>query len=433
MGRLATLVSLGVSDALPDRLARHVRIANVLSMIAFALVLTGMPLDALGGGLNVVLLDLIGLCGFVSCLVLNARGRHTAARVLLALFGNSTMFGGVLQTGTVPEFRVVFVPLVILPFLLFAVSERGWLVVFAVIPVVEYFVTRAVAHDAPSGIATDVFLLYGPILAFTMTIAGAFVFAYVQQGADDKLRQAQARAAEGSRLVALGEMSSGIAHEIRNPLAAIHLAASQIAAHPDQPALIAPLAERIQRIVMRASRIIDALRSFARDASGDPFVATPVERILSDSLELCAKRFGDHGIELVVGEVSPAVVVECRSVQLAQVLVNLLGNAFDAVSSIERERWVRVDTRIDGAHLELAVSDSGPGIPAGSHLRIFEPFYTTKAPDRGTGIGLSLSRDLVAAHRGTLELDAAAPHTRFVIRLPLVQARAPRAPSSLPA
>ena len=313
MGRLPTLVSLGVTEALPERLSRNARTANALALIGFVLVSTGLPLDALdalGGGLGLVLLDLVGLGAFVSCLVLNACGRHAAARVVLSVVSNTMMFGGVIQTSTVPEFRVMFVPLVILPFLLFSVAERGWLILFVVIPVV--------VPPAPPGIATDVFLLYRPILAFTMTIAGAYVVAYVQQGADDKLRQAQARAAEGSRLVALGAMASGIAHEIRNRLAAIHLAATQIVAHPDQPALVEPLAERIQRIVMRASRIIDALRSFARDASGTRSWPSPVERVIADSLELCAERFGDHGIALIVGEVSPALVVECRSVQLAQ-------------------------------------------------------------------------------------------------------------------
>src|SRR3990167_1734097 len=223
MWRLRWLLSLGVTEALPDRLSRHVKTTNALAVIGFGLMLIGIPLDAIGGGPLVVLYDVVGLVAFAGCFVPNARGHYTASRVVLALFGNLVNFGGILQTGNVPEFRVVFVPLVLLPFLLFSVVERGWLSLFAVVPIVEYFVIQRAGRDAPPGIATDVFLIYGPLLAFIMTIAGAYVFAYVQQGADEKLLQAQARAAEGSRLVALGEMSSGIAHEIRNPLAPLHL------------------------------------------------------------------------------------------------------------------------------------------------------------------------------------------------------------------
>ena len=144
MGRLRWPVSLCMADALPDRPSRSVRIANALALIGFVLVFTGLQLDALDlVGLGVVLVDLVGLGAFVSCLVLNARGRHTAARVVRSMVSNTVMFGGVIQTGPMPEFRVVFVPLVILPFLLFSVAERGWLILFVVIPVVESFVTQA--------------------------------------------------------------------------------------------------------------------------------------------------------------------------------------------------------------------------------------------------------------------------------------------------
>ncbi len=287
-------------------------------------------------------------------------------------------------------------------------------------PIAAYFGIGAIERPPEPGVATSIYLFYAPVLAFTMLIAGAYVLAYVERDADDKLQKARARAAEGARLVALGEMSSGIAHEIRNPLAAIHLAATQIATHPDDPTQVAQLGERIQRIVMRASRIIDALRSFARDASADPFVPTRVDQILADTLELCGKRFADHGVELTVDVVPPELVVECRSVMLAQVLVNLLGNAYDAVAA-SAERWVRLAVHADQERVEIAVTDSGPGIPAGAHVRIFEPFFTTKPPERGTGLGLSLSRDLVESHHGTLELDTRSPHTRFVIRIPLTQ------------
>ena len=147
---------------------------------------------------------------------------------------------------------------------------------------------------------------------------------------------------------------------------------------------------------------------------------TAVERIINDTLELCGKRFSDHGIALTVGPVSPEIVLECRPVQLSQVLVNLLGNAWDAVASSDAsaERWVRIDVRADGDQVELAVTDSGPGVPTDAHARIFEPFFTTKEPERGTGLGLSLSRSFVEAHRGKLYLDTKSRHTRFVVQLP---------------
>jgi C4-dicarboxylate-specific signal transduction histidine kinase len=249
------------------------------------------------------------------------------------------------------------------------------------------------------------------------------VFAYVQRSGEEKLTQAQARAAQGARLAALGEMSSGIAHEIRNPLAAIHIAATQIVELSKQPAQVAELGDRIQRVVMRVSRIIEGLRSFSRDASGDPFVTAHVDRIVTDTLELCSKRLTENRIELTVPHVSPTLVVQCRPVQISQVLMNLLGNAYDAMSQVE-ERWIRLEVRSDDTWLEIAVSNNGPAIPKELQSRIFEPFFTTKEVDRGTGLGLSLSRGIIEAHRGTLELDTRSQNTRFTIRIPLVQADA---------
>jgi len=419
---LDRLLSLGQSDAIADRLARQVRVTNALALLGLVLSATGVPLDVVGAPLRVVVNDLVTMVAFVSCWMLNARGHRTAARVLLLVAGNWTLFVGVVEVGAVAELRTVFLPLVLVPFLVFSTSERGWLTLFVAIPVACYFVSGTMEVAAPS-LAMHVYLVYAPVLAFTTIVACSVVFANLERRADDKVQRARARAAQGARFVALGEMASGIAHEIRNPLAAIHLAATEIARRPDNPTQVAQLGERIQRIVMRASGIMDALRSFARDASGDPFAPAQVERIIGDAVDLCGKRFADHGIAFTVGTVPPGLVVECRSLQLSQVLVNLLGNAADAVASAA-ERWVRIEVHVAQDRLELAVTDSGPGIPAAVRHRLFEPFFTTKAPDRGTGIGLSLSRSLVEAHHGTLELDPESPHTRFVIRIPMTQPHA---------
>ncbi len=416
---LDRVLSLGQSDAIQDGLSRHVRVTNALALIGVVLAVLSSPLDAFGSSFETFLIDLLGAAVFASCWILNARGHRNAARIVLLLAANSVMLAGVLELGAAAEPRAVFFPLVLMPFLVFSVSERGWLTVFIALPVVAYFVTGRIEHPP---IAVAIYAIYAPLLAFTMIITGSVVFGNIEQDAAQRLAHARACAAHSAQLAALGEMSSGIAHEIRNPLAAIHLAATEIAVHPADPTQVAQLGERIQRIVMRASRIIDSLRSFSRDASGDPFVMASVERVIADTLELCGKRLIEQGVVLTVSPVPPDLVVECRPVQVSQVLMNLLGNAYDAVS-LATDRWVRIDVHTDRSRLELAVTDSGPGIPQEARPRIFEPFFTTKGPDRGTGLGLSLSHGLIDAHNGTLDLDTESPHTRFVIRIPLTQPR----------
>jgi signal transduction histidine kinase len=417
--RLQRLLSLGHAPTLPDRLGRHVRVTNALALIGALLTSTGIPMDVIGAPPTLALVDVVCLLLFASCLYLNARGRRTAARLVLLTAANAVIIGDLVYLGGDAELRTLCFPLVLLPFLLFSVAELATFVVFLVIPMVAYFSTAHIDINDP-GIAHQVDLVYSPILSFVMIIAGTYVFGAVDRNADNQLLHARARAANSARLAALGEMSGGIAHEVRNPLAAIHLAATQIVERPQETAQVVQLAERISRIVKRASKIIETLRAFARDGTSDPFTRVPVQRILADTLELCGKRVAEHGVELSVASISDELIVECRALQLSQVLMNLIVNAYDAVDGLP-ERWVRVDARTFEDHVEIAVTDSGAGINAAIRPRIFEPFFTTKPVDRGTGLGLSLSRGLMEAHRGTLSLDTTSPNTRFVMRLPVAE------------
>src|SRR5512143_2635881 len=153
-----------------------------------------------------------------------------------------------------------------MPFVVFSIAERGWLVAFIAIPIVSYFATGQL-EVPPPGFALDVDMIYAPVLSFVLIVTGTYVFASIDRDADAKVLYARARAANSARLAALGEMSGGVAHEIRNPLAAILLAASQISEHADDASQVGQLADRIQRVVLRASKIIETLRTVARDAS----------------------------------------------------------------------------------------------------------------------------------------------------------------------
>jgi signal transduction histidine kinase len=415
------VLSLGQSDAIPHRLSRHIRVTNALALFGVALNAIGIPLDVVSAPASIVVMDLIAISMFLTCWWLNARGAHLAARLMLMAATHGLMFGGIYQLGGEAELRSVYFPLAMLPFLVFSsTSDRKWIALLLAASVFEYFVLAYVPGVDHLEHSRVVYRIYAPALAFTMLIAGTYMFSVIDERAQDKLLQARARAAQTARLVALGEVSSGIAHEVRNPLAAIHLAATQIAERPDDTAQVTQLGERIQRIVMRASRTIEAMRAFSRDAGADPFLSTPLDRVIGDAFELCGKHLAERAVELQQPAVPPELTVECRSVQLTQVLVNLINNAYDAVSTAS-ERWVRVEVTSTANTVEIAVVDSGAGIPGNVRQRLFEPFFTTKPADRGTGLGLSLSREIAEAHHGSLRLDAQAPHTRFVMTLPRTQ------------
>jgi C4-dicarboxylate-specific signal transduction histidine kinase len=111
-----------------------------------------------------------------------------------------------------------------------------------------------------------------------------------------------------------------------------------------------------------------------------------------------------------------------RPVQLSQVFLNLLNNAFDAIEGAPSP-WIRVELYSEDDFIEVSVTDSGPGVAKEIRSRIMEPFFTTKPLGKGTGLGLSVSAGIMKAHHGSLFLDETSPNTRFVVRMPRRQGR----------
>ena len=239
--------------------------------------------------------------------------------------------------------------------------------------------------------------------------------------AEQALEESRERALDSAKMAALGLMSGSIAHEVNNPLSAVLLRAQQLRQHAAAGTLdadaTASTAEQIERTVGRIRRVIDALRTFARQSDQDPLVPADLAAIVSEAVALSAERCAMERIEIRVDPLPPDGLVDCREGQVSQILVNLLNNACEAVEH-EAERWVAISVEIGATVARVSVTDSGPGIPEEIRPRIMEPFFTTKPFGKGTGLGLSVSRGLAEAHGGQLALDADSPHTRFVLTLP---------------
>jgi C4-dicarboxylate-specific signal transduction histidine kinase len=249
-----------------------------------------------------------------------------------------------------------------------------------------------------------------------------------QKRVNDLLTSQQSKMASSARLSALGEMAGGIAHEINNPLAIINLRTHQLtqltAKDKLNPNDVVNIAEAIEATTMRISKIIKALQIVARESESDPFETTPVIEIVSDAVELCNQRMKKHGIQLIVDPIPPKLMIECRCVQVSQVLINLLNNAFDAIVELP-SKWVRISAReVDNSgrqSVEISVADSGNAIRVDLALKIFQPFFTTKGPGKGTGLGLSISKGMIESQDGNIFLDTDHATTRFVIVLPKEQ------------
>ena len=246
-----------------------------------------------------------------------------------------------------------------------------------------------------------------------------------QKEAEAKLDEQRAQLIQSAKMASLGEMAAGIAHEINNPLAVIKgnadLITFRVKGNKFTLEQLTEYSQLISRTSKRIATIINGLRTFARETDdGHLQERSSVAEILDETLSFCRQRFKNRGIDLKVLPVGKDLILECRPVQISQVLLNLLNNAFDAVRE-EENSWVEIRAIDEGETIRITVTDSGRGIPAEVANRIMLPFFSTKGPGKGTGLGLSISRGIIDAHHGTLELDRGCPNTRFVVRLPKYQ------------
>ncbi len=224
-----------------------------------------------------------------------------------------------------------------------------------------------------------------------------------------------------SKMSALGEMAGGVAHEINNPLAIIKSISGQlqevVGDDRTDKSLIREMAQQIEATTDRIAKIVQGLRSFSRDGSKDPFRKVDVTTLFEETLSFCNERFKSHGILIRIDPFDETLSFDGRATEISQVLLNLLNNAHDAISSL-KERWVRISAVDKSDWLEIQVTDSGQGVPSDFQTKIFQPFFTTKEIGKGTGMGLSISRGIVQGHGGELRLDSTCSNTRFVIHLP---------------
>lgn len=236
-----------------------------------------------------------------------------------------------------------------------------------------------------------------------------------------QLDSQRSKAEYSARLATLGEMAGGVAHEINNPLAVIignceHI--TRLIAEPEvDHNKIAERAESIAKTAFRIAKIISGLRAFARQADQDPIVDSSLRQLIDDTFELCREKFYHHNVKLDISAV-PDIKVPMRAVQISQVLINLLTNAFDAVQFAEEKR-VSMQFRIQNESLYISVSDSGAGVSEEIRNRIFDPFFTHKTQGHGTGLGLSISRGIILDHKGEIYLVTSTAMTTFEVRLPL--------------
>jgi C4-dicarboxylate-specific signal transduction histidine kinase len=237
---------------------------------------------------------------------------------------------------------------------------------------------------------------------------------------EQELEISREQTAQASRIASLATMAGGVAHEINNPLAIIStkvellLGKAQDSRISDQEfrAQSAASIQKIDQHSQRIARIIKGLRAFSRDPNAEPFEVSLVSRIVADALELTQASLENLGIKVNISPIPDDLAITCRQVGICQSLVNLMINSRDAIRVLP-EKWIELQVIDQGEEVLFKVRDSGHGIPDEIQSRMFDPFFTSKPVNEGTGLGLSVVSGIISAHGGKLQYTDESGHTEF--------------------
>ena len=235
---------------------------------------------------------------------------------------------------------------------------------------------------------------------------------------------------QASKMVTLGEMAGGVAHEINNPLMVVsgfsNRLKRKIENSNDLSEIKSSLLEGLLRIKQasdRMGKIVNSLRVFSRDASLDDFESVTALSLVEDAISFVGERYKTKDISIEVDEDSLQDLVSCREIQLCQVVLNLLNNAHDALVEFETsEGKIKVSGKVESNYFWLMVEDNGAGVSDELIDKIMNPFFTTKEVGKGTGLGLSISKSIMADHGGDLLYLNDYPGGCFVMKIPLASA-----------
>ena len=234
-------------------------------------------------------------------------------------------------------------------------------------------------------------------------------------------KQAQFELEEAKRLSVVGEFAAGIAHEINNPLAIIH-AQSQllelqlmklVKLNEQEFQVFSSITKKIKETTLYTSELIRNLKTFSSEANFDCIELVPLLDMIGATKKIVSKRCESENIEIIV-DVDRELSVMCNQVALSQVFMNLVTNSIDAIFNM-KEKWIKIESNITEEILQILITDSGKGISDEISGKILQPFFTTKEPGSGTGLGLVICAKSISKMGGKFYYNRKSINTQFII------------------
>ncbi|HLH00268.1 MAG TPA: ATP-binding protein [Bryobacteraceae bacterium] len=223
---------------------------------------------------------------------------------------------------------------------------------------------------------------------------------------------------QADKLSSIGLLAAGVAHEVNTPLAVISTYAQMLAKQISGDEQKSKLLDKIAKQTFRASEIVNSLLNFSR-TSTTAHADVDLNRVIQDTLGLIEHQLQKSSIEVKLALDEAAITVRGNSGKLQQVFLNLFLNARDAMES---GGTLKVTSRCEEGFARIEVADSGQGISPENLARIYDPFFTTKAARKGTGLGLAVTYGIVREHGGNIKVDSRlGAGSRFQVELPLAR------------
>lgn len=235
-----------------------------------------------------------------------------------------------------------------------------------------------------------------------------------------ELKKLEQKLTHSERLASVGRLAAGVAHEIGNPVTGIACLAQNLKYEDENPETL-ETADQILSQTDRISRIVQSLVSFSRagDLEGSGFYPIPLHKCAEEAIHLLSLQ-KDHTEVVYTNKINPELIINGDEQKLIQVFINLLSNARDASHPLDE---IEVEAAQIERFIEIWVTDRGEGIKKEDQEKVLEPFFTTKDPGKGTGLGLAMVYSIVQEHGGSIEIESPVYEstqsgTRFIIRIP---------------
>ncbi len=256
----------------------------------------------------------------------------------------------------------------------------------------------------------------GEVLGFVVVVNDVTEIKNVQEFNEEQ----HSRIYEAAKLSVVGSIASAVSHQISGPLEALNAKIDQMQARIDKleeqnRKLFREDLLKIQNSSYHISNVVKGLRSISRNPFEESFIEHNLSLVIEDALSFCKERFQEKGIEILL-EDPKDLRVKCKPTQISQVILNLLNNSCDAIEKLD-SKWIKINVVEEANCIQIAVTDSGPGLAHEVVSQMMSPFFSTKKGTKVSGLGLSDSRDIIESHGGNFFYDSSGNNTRFIIEL----------------